>query len=284
MTNHDMVKRNALHAIYLLTLAIVIAAICIALLLPDHGNTQEPQRPPRDYPEIKQDGTLNAVTEYNALGYYADKDTIAGFQYELIQAFAGSKGLHANIRPAMDFEERIKGLNDRTFDIIACNLLATSELKDSIALTRPILLSKDILVQRKKSGNDSAFISNQLALAHKTVHIAKGSPTLLRLRNLSHEIGDTIYVNEIDKYGPEQLMALVAHGDIDYAVCDEKMARAFADSLPQLDLTTDISFTQFYAWGVRKQSTVLLDSLNAWLDSFLNTEAYSRLYRKYYLK
>ena len=83
-----MVKRNALHAIYLLTLAIVIAAICIALLLPDHGNTQEPQRPPRDYPEIKQDGTLNAVTEYNALGYYADKDTIAGFQYELIQAFA----------------------------------------------------------------------------------------------------------------------------------------------------------------------------------------------------
>ena len=282
MTDTIMMKRHTLHIIY--SLAIVIAAICIALLLPNQEAPQEMPFPQRDYKEIKSDGILNVVTEYNTLGYYAEKDTIAGFQYELIQAFANSKGLRANIRPVMDFEERTKGLNEVIFDLIACNLLATSELKDTIALTHPILLSKDILVQRKKNGNDSTFIANQLALAHKTIHVAKGSPTLLRLRNLSHEIGDTIYVNEIDKYGPEQLVALVAHGDIDYAVCDEKIAHALADSLPQLDLTTDISFTQFYAWGVRKQSTELLDSLNAWLDSFLHTEAYNRLYRKYYRK
>ena len=40
---------------------------------------------------------------------------------------------------------------------------------------------------------------------------------------LSSRIGDTIYVEEIEKYGPEQLIALVAHGDIDYAVCDESI-------------------------------------------------------------
>ena len=110
----------------------------------------------------------------------------------------------------------------------------------------------------------------------------KGSPSILRIRNLGNEIGDTIYIKEIDKYGSEQLISLVAHGDIDYAVCDESIARAVADSLPQIDINTDISFTQFYSWGVSKQSPVLLDSLNSWLQTFRNSDEFKSIYRKYY--
>lgn len=32
---------------------------------------------------------------------------------------------------------------------------------------------------------------------------------------------------------PNNLSPLVAHGDIDYAVCEESIARAAADSLPR---------------------------------------------------
>ena len=96
--------------------------------------------------------------------------------------------------------------------------------------------------------------------------MVEGSPSILRIRNLGNEIGDTIYIKEVEKYGSEQLIALVAHGDIDYAVCEESIARAAADSLPQIDINTAISFTQFYSWGVSKQSPVLLDSLNTWLE------------------
>ena len=119
-------------------------------------------------------------------------------------------------------------------------------------------------------------------MAHKTLNVIKGSPSILRIRNLSNEIGDTIYVNEIDKYGSEQLLAMVAHGDIDYAVCDESIAKACIDSLPQLDINTDISFTQFYAWGISKQSPALLDTLNNWLKNYTATKEYKKLYKKYY--
>ena len=91
-------------------------------------------------------------------------------------------------------------------------------------------------------------------------------------------------LDEIEKYGSEQLIALVAHGDIDYAVCDESIARSAVDSLPQLDINTAISFTQFYSWGVSKQSPVLLDSLNAWLSGFREGKDYKMIYRKYYGK
>lgn len=239
---------------------------------------------PREYTEIIKSGVLKVVTEYNSLSYYAKGDSTAGFQYELAQAFAKSKGLRLEITSEMSFDKRIDGLNTGKYDIIAYNIPVTSELKDSILLTTPIILNKQILVQRKSKKNDSIFIKSQLNLAHKTIHIVKGSPSLQRIRNLSNEIGDTIYIKEVEKYGSEQLITMVAHGDINYAVCDESIALAAIDSFPQLDIHTDISFTQFYSWGVSKKSKTLLNNLNSWLKTFTKSKDYERIYKKYYKK
>ncbi len=238
---------------------------------------------PRDYAEIAAEKTIRAATEYNSISFYVDGETLSGFHYELIVAFARDHGWKAAITPEMSFDKRLEGLADGVFDVIAYGILATSELKDSLLLTTPIVLNKQILVQRKAtSPTDSIFVKSQLDLAGKTLHVVKGSPSILRIHNLGNEIGDTIYIKEIDKYGSEQLIALVAHGDIDYAVCDESIARIVSDSFPQIDINTDISFTQFYSWGVSKQSPVLLDSLNSWLQTFCNSKEFQSIYRKYY--
>ena len=116
----------------------------------------------------------------------------------------------------MSFDKRLEGLATGEFDVIAYGILATRDLKDSLLLTTPIVLNKQVLVQRKAiSPTDSLFVKSQLDLAGKTLHVVKGSPSILRIRNLGNEIGDTIYIKEIDKYGSEQLISLVAHGDID---------------------------------------------------------------------
>lgn len=264
---------------YLLLLATVIAIVLI--LWP--GSKTKPAGQPRDYAAIKQEGILHVATEYNSISFFVDGDTVSGFHYELIEAFAHAMGLKAKIAPVMSFSERLEGLSNGTYDVIADDLLATSELKDSLLLTSPIILNKQVLIQRKASETDSVtFIKSQLDLAGRTLHVVKGSPSTLRIRNLSNEIGDTIYVNEIEKYGSEQLIYMVAHHIIDYAVCDEYIARAATDSLPQLDINTAISFTQFYSWAVSKQSPVLLDSLDSWLSRFREGETYKTMYKKYY--
>ena len=260
-----------------------IGACCVAalLLFPKESQPELPAAASRDYAEIVAEGVIHAVTEYNSVSFYVSNDTLSGFHYALIEAFAQAHGLKADVVPEMSFDKRLEGLNAGKYDVIAYSLLATSELKDSIALTRPVALNKEVLVQRKAEADSSLFIKSQLELAGKTLHVVKGSPTILRIHNLGDEIGDTIYIKEVDQYGPEQLIPLVAHGDIDYAVCDESIARALADSLPQIDISTDISFTQFYAWGVNKQAPQLLDSINVWLDNFVETPAYKAIYRKY---
>lgn len=241
---------------------------------------------PRTYEEIFHSGIIRATTEYNSVGFHVDHDTIAGFHYELFQAFARDKGLQAEIIPEMELNTQLEGINHGTFDIIAGSLLITSEQKDSLLLfSHPILLNRQVLVQRKpQSEQDTAYIAQQLQLAQKTVYLPEGSPVKYRIHNLSAEIADTIYVKELPKYGSEQLMALVAHGDIDYAICEESIAKRLIGQYPQLDIDTAISFNQFYGWGVSKESQALLDTLNAWLDSYKDTSSFKKLLKKYDLQ
>jgi ABC-type amino acid transport substrate-binding protein len=258
----------------------VIAVSLSAILFKPEPQANEPA--PRSYEEIIRSGVLRAVTEYNSISYHAQADSIGGLHYELLQAFAESKGLKTEITPEMSVEKRIEGIQLGIYDLLANNVLISSERKDSLLFTSPILLSRQVLVQRKPTEmNDQNYINSLLDLAGKTVHVVKESPSILRIRNLSNEIGDTIYIDEIEKYGQEQLLAMVAAGDIDYAVCDESIALTAANDLPRLDFETTISFTQFYSWGVNKENTILLDSLNAWLDSFKQTEAFQKLLKKY---
>ena len=277
MINSLPMKRNQI--LYLAGGLIILVAI---LRLCSH-HEEEPKFTPRDYPEIIESGILRAVTEYNTISYHADKDSLSGFDYELLNAFAQAKNLRLEVTPEMSFEERLKGLNKGKYDLIATETTVTTRSKDSLLFSHTLLLSKQVLVQRKpEKGKDSLYIHNQLELGHKTLHVVKGSPALLRLHNLISEIADTIYIQEIEQYGPEQLMAMVSGGDIDYAVCDENIAKANMHLYPNLDIDTDISFTQFYAWGVAKHSPILLDSLNQWLDEYMKSEDYQKLYKKYF--
>lgn len=265
---------------------LVFGMMVVVIFLPEMGNPikeKEETFVPRDYPEIKESGVLRAVTEYNSISYHIKDGMPEGFDFDLLSAFAEEYGLRLEMTPEMSFEKRLKGTCDGRYDVLATGTLITSDSKDSLLFTRHILTGKQVLVQRKKEGKDSAlYISNQLELGGKKVYVTANSPGLLRIRHLIDEIADTIYVEQVEEYGPEQLVAMVSGGDIDYAVCEESVARATLPSFPNIDINTDISFTQFYAWGVNRHSLVLLDTLNGWLGRYMLTKDYGQLYKKYF--
>lgn len=261
--------------------AIGLVAVCIATLWPRQKNNKPFEI--RNYDEIRSQGIIRAVTEYNSISFFADADSLSGFHYEVMRNFARDKGLKLSIVPEMSLERRNLDLAQGKYDVIAYGIPITSLAIDSIALTHPINRSKQVLVQRARRLVDSAtYIPGVLALAGKRVYVEKESPAVLRIHNLSREIADTIYVEEVSRYAQEQLIAMVAHADIDYVVADETLARVMADSLPQLDVNTGISFTQLYAWGVNASATDLKDTLNAWIDAYVTTPEFARLHRKYY--
>lgn len=271
-------KSKKLLSFYIVLLFVVVLCMGILMFMQMKHTPRQ-----RDYAEIKREGVLRMITEYNQTGYYITGDTIEGFQYELAQAISQLTGLEVEIHLEMSLTKSFEELSGRTCDIIARNIPVTSELKEHYLFTDPILLNKQVLVQRTaNANNENPPLRNQLELARKTLYVPQDSPALLRLKNLEQEIGDTIYVVEDPLYSSEQLIIMVASGDIDYAVCDNQIALRSQNQFPEIDIKTDISFTQLQSWAVRKESPILLDSLNSWLKQIKENGLYNKIYTRYY--
>lgn len=269
-------KTRKLLIIYLFLLAAVLSVMT--------GLLRNKNRPPavRDYPEIKKEGILRLVTGYNKADYYISGDTIEGFQYELSQAIANLSGLEVQLNLGSRLAESFDQLAEGKYDIIAQNIPVTSDKKEAFLFSDPIVLNKQVLVQRSPQNDSTPLIRQQLDLANKQVYIPKGSPALARIRNLEKEIGDRIHVVEELTYSEEQLIIRVAKGEIDYAVCDHQLAEIYHKLYPELDINTDISFTQIQSWVVRKDAPILLDSLNSWIAQIRKSGVYDKIYKRYY--
>ncbi|MDR2057575.1 MAG: transporter substrate-binding domain-containing protein [Dysgonamonadaceae bacterium] len=227
-------------------------------------------RSKRDFSHINQEGILNVVTEYNLVNYCVSGDTITGLQYDLCKYIERRSGLTVNIFLENNLEICVKKLENNTYDVIAHNIPITNENRKILSFTVPIALGKQVLVQRQPAPGDTVFfIRNQIDLAGKEVYVSQNSSSILRLRNLSEEIAEPIYVKEME-CTTEQLIYMVASKEIDYAVLDKELAMKNSVFFPEIDIETDISFTQLQAWAVRKTSPVLLDSLNVWISDFKN--------------
>lgn len=256
-------NKNSKIIILCLTLFLLIGIVFSILYLFRQSNPQ------RDYKEIKSSGILNIATEYNSVDYYISGDTISGIQYHLAKYIEQCSGLRIKIFLENNLETSIHKLNTNKYDIIARTIPITNEMKKELAFTIPISKNKQVLVQRKRNNTDTTqYIANQIDLNRKTIHVPENSPALLRIKNLSEEIASPIQIEENQHYTGEQLMYMVAYKEIDYAVVDEKTASANLALFPNLDIKTDIGFTQLNAWALRKSSPILLDSLDKWIQQY----------------
>jgi len=271
-------KKRLLTEISILTVVILLGAVFFRVTKKEDKLSDR-----RDFADIQQDGMLRVVTDYNNIGYFVSGDSIAGFNYSLLVAFANFSKLVLEISVDNNLGRNIEGLENQQYDLIARNIPVNISLKNNISFTHPIIHNKLVLVQRKPSNEEEpGLIKSHLDLAGKTVFVPKSSPAILRLQNLSHEIGDTIYIVEDSLYESPQLMMKVAAGEIDYSVSDESVAAKVVKQLPEVDINTDIGFTHLEAWAVRKDSPVLLDSINSWFEQFQKTKEFRDIYNKYY--
>ncbi len=240
-------------AVYLLLLAAVVA--CMVAL----GRCDRPVPMPVA-PSPSGGDTIDVAIEYSPVTYYTYADTLGGFHYDLLRLVARQAGRPVKFHPIVTLQKGLDGLATGAYDVLVAQFPTTAENRLHYLFTDPVCIDQQVLVQRQP-----ARIRSQLGLAGDTVHVVKGSPMVERIAGLSREIGDTIHVLADDTYGPEQLVMLVAAGDIRLAVVNRSIARAMAQRLTGIDTSVDISMSQFQAWTLAKQQVALRDSLNAWL-------------------
>lgn len=243
-----------------------------------------------DLKRILESGKLRVVVDYNSTSYFVYKGRPMGFQYDLLQELAKDMNVQLEIMVSNNLDETFRGLRRKKYDLIAKNLTITKPRTENADFTVPLMETRQVLVQRKPDNYkqmsavsiENHLIRNQLDLAGKTVMVQQNTSYYKRMLNLSDEIGADIHIEQDSIYGVEQLVAMVAKGEIDYTVCDENVAKVNQTYYPNLDVKTPVSFPQNIAWAVRKGSPGWLEYLNSWIANFTATSKFRVIYQKYF--
>jgi membrane-bound lytic murein transglycosylase F len=214
-----------------------------------------------------------------------------GYEYELLKKFAEKINVNLRMVVIRNMDSILIDLNNYEADLIAYPLTVTSYRKKQVSFTEPLQYTEQVLVQRKPENwrrmtlddiNDQ-LITSVVDLIGKTIHVKRNSPYYARLENLSKELGDTIYTSIVSKdYTTEELISMVANGEIEYTVADRSLAELADLNYDNLDINTSISFPQRIAWATRKSSPELLDTLNTWLRDLKKSNYFNVMYNKYY--
>jgi membrane-bound lytic murein transglycosylase F len=277
--------RNPKDAFVLMLFVILIGFTGYLLLIyqPESHETTTTER----LAQIIERDTLIAITDNTSTSYFLYKGQPLGYQYELLTQFADHLNVALKIVVASTIDEGILRLTAGEADLIAMDLTVTAPRKEILLFTQPIHQTNQVLVQRtpndeEKEGQTHTLIRNHADLENKTVFVQTNSSHRMRMRNLAAEIGANINIIE-SPYDSEELIAMVAEGEIDYTVADQHTAMANQTWYENLDILTEVSFPQDIAWAMPHGSDSLQSVINKWIGTFTQTRAYKRLFRKYFV-
>ncbi len=238
----------------------------------------------RDLDEIKASGKLRVVTDFSAVNYFIYKGKPMGFQYEMLQELSDYLGIEVEVSVNNDLQSNFNALVKGEVDLFASNLTVTSERENFADFTTPHSYSYQVLVQqakKKHSFSNNEILRDPLRLAGKTVYVQKSSSHVQFLRNLSIQTGDLISIVEVP-IETEQLIKMVARGEIDYTVADQDVALVTGSIISGVDIETVISYPHPQAWAVGKGSPALKNEIDTWMNSFMTTRKYAVLHNKYF--
>jgi membrane-bound lytic murein transglycosylase F len=235
--------------------------------------------------DILERGKLVAVTDLGSTSYFIYRGEPMGYQFELLQSFANHLGVKLELHVENNPESSIHKLNAGHYDLVAKGLTVTSARREKVSFSDPMMQTRQVLVQRKPANwrqmrtwdeVESHLIRNPVDLEGKTIYLQRNTAFYDRLINLQKEIGANINIIEVSDNDTEDLVAMVASGEIDYTVSDEHIAVVNSKYYPELDIQTPMSLTQNIGWAVRRGNNELLDAINEWWEEFEQT-SYARL-------
>jgi membrane-bound lytic murein transglycosylase F len=282
----DQRKRILLFVV--LPIILLAGIIAIGKLRPSESIPVEEKETDTGLAGILERGVLRAATNYNSTNYFIYRGEPMGFHLELLRLFAMDLGVELEIYVSNEIEDQIDCLlHERSCDLLALDLTVTQSRRQHLWFAEPHSTTRQILVQRTgrlytHNNNKQPYpVISQLDLAGKTVHVQRNTTFVSRLQSLMEEIGDTIYIVEMQE-DVEQLIEMVARGEIDYTVSDEHLARLNQYYYSNLDISVPLSFEQKLSWAVRPGSGELLEAVNTWMREFRQTAQYTAIFDKYY--
>jgi membrane-bound lytic murein transglycosylase F len=231
-----------------------------------------------DLDDMKKRGSIRMLTRNNAVSYFLYKGNQQGFDYELMKMFAKDQGLRLDVIVPADASEMAQWLAEGRGDVIAAQLTVTDARKEKMAFSDPYLSADEVLVQ--KAGE--APITSVEQLKGKTIHVRKSSSYRATLDELNKNGASITIVDAPEDKETEQLIGMVAKGEIPMTVADSNIAAVEMAYRTDVQTSLVLKAGQPIAYGVRKESKKLLEALNAFVKKSYRGLDYNVLKKQYF--
>ncbi len=235
-----------------------------------------------DLPQIKEARQLTALTLSSSVSYFIYKGEEMGYEYELIKNFAESEGLELNIKVAENENRLLEMLEVGEGDVIAYNIPLTNANKKQFIYCGREVINKQVLVQQANAKD--TVLKDVTDLIGKEVWVLDKTKYYNRLVNLDKEVGGGIIIKDIEKdtVSVEDLIEMVAHGQISYTLSDEDVARLNKTYYSNININLEVSHPQRSSWVVNKDSYRLAEALDEWNENNKNTSRYRSIMKRYF--
>lgn len=247
----------------LIAYGLLILFILLGYLLVFNINKFADESRIRDYSDIKKENKLRVAVLNDVFC-----SGISDEENEKIYEFFRS--LHTKDIPEVEissYNNKIDALKDllkNRVDVVAASIPVTTDYENHFEFTVPVATDRLMLVQRAAI-NNPGFITETIGLENKCVDIAPLPSIKLRMINFCQEIGRDVYIEEHEGVSVSRMVEMVSDSTVSYTICNRHLAEKLSPFYPDIDYSLPIGFTYNVAWAVRKNSPVLLDSLNNWI-------------------
>lgn len=231
--------------------------------------------------KIKKHNKLIAITQSGKTGYYIYRSKPMGFQYEMLLAFCKENQLDLEIVKENDISTALKKLNKNQVQIVAMDFKKLNDRNDMYWYSAPYKDTRLVLMQRKKKKN-SSFADSISNLHNQKVVVQRGTvyKKILQSLTVSKNIKPLIIEDSVNSI--DNLLIMLANGDIDFTVCDEHVALKYLQRYHNLKIAFPLGYKQDVCWAVGVGQDSLLFYLNRWMRKFVKSKTYQNLDYKYY--
>ena len=256
-------------------LPVVAAIIVIAVTAVSCGHRQHSHLVAAQLPDTLIVGTLYSPTSY----FYYKEDTM-GYEYERICNFARDKKLATRFVIAHNMEAAIAMLDSGTIDVIAYEIPVTAEYRNRVLSCGIENITHQILVQPRSD----TMVTDVTQLIGRDVYVERNSKYEARLRNLDDELGGGIRIHTVeeDTLIADDLVEMVANGELPLTIVDSDIARLNRTYYNNIDISLEVSFPQRSAWAVKKGNQWLADTITAWARGEQAKPAYKLILKRYF--
>jgi membrane-bound lytic murein transglycosylase F len=186
----------------------------------------------------------------------------ADMEQELVVKFSRSIHLEPVLVYVENFEQLIPYLIAGKGDVIAANLTITKSRKQEISFTVPIDHSREQLIAHI----DDSSIKKKSDLMNRSIAVQKNTSfaeTLALLQKKYPAIKDQVLAGNLDA---DEVLDQIANKKIDLTILDSNMVEQAASYRDDFRVVMNLTGERALAWGVRKDSTELLNELNRYLN------------------